>query len=520
MKRIILISTLITLMIVVDANSQTLQYPTITETSDSSYYNNVITGVVLDIDRQIALPYTNIYVLHRNKGVISNEKGHFSINIDGLDNADTIRFQYIGFKTQSITIGELDTFSIISLKEEIINLSEALIFGSTPNARSIVKKVLQYKDSNYRKITSKNQTFIRERSTSEFDKVTLDLKKSSITQLDENMIKLVEEKIPRKTISYTDFLGNIYHSQNQDDSLKLKIDPIRVVSLKEKDIADLDRIEKVFEDVFKDINEKEYWKVKSGIFGQKIDNDEFDEPKKDSLQLDSIRKNNRRLYYLRYKVENQLEFSLMDDKKQWEFLHSTGKYNYTLVGGASVVGEDVYIIDFTPRSGGKYIGRMYISLSTYALIRADYDYAEGKTGRDIHLLGIGYTENQSSGSIYFEKKDDHYVLKYFSQKTGINFSFDRNVALLKKRKRFLFDKKLNEIKVGFSISANVEESIEYLVLDYEEISHEQFADFEQKKHMDIIYVDKFDNELWKDFSIIEPTQQMREYRKQEVDFDY
>ena len=46
---------------------------------------------------------------------------------------------------------------------------------------------------------------------------------------------------------------------------------------------------------------------------------------------------------------------------------------------------------------------MYISTETYALIRADYDYAPDKTGRDIHLLGIGYTENQFSGSIFFEK---------------------------------------------------------------------------------------------------------------------
>ena len=477
MKRVIIL-LFSTLLLFVTAQSQTTKDNSIAETSDSIYSDNVVTGMVVDIDRQIALPYANIYVLHKNKGVISNEKGHFSINIDDLDVSDTLRFQYIGYKTKNITIGELDTFSIISLKEEIINLSEALIFGSAPNARSIVKKVLQYKDSNYRRINTKNQTFIRERSTANFDEVTLDLKKSSIAQLDENMIKLVEERIPRNTISYTDFLGNIYHSQNKDDSIALKIEPIRSVSLKEKDIADLDQIEKVFEDVFKDIDSNEYWKVKSGIFGQKMDEDEFDEPPKmDSIQLDSIKKNNKRLHYMRYRVERQLEFSFLDDKKQWEFLHSPGRYNYTLVGGASVNGEEVYIIDFTPRSGGKYIGRMYIALNTYALVRADYHYAEGKTGRDIHLLGIGYTENESSGSIYFIKKGDNYLLKYFSIKEGINFSFDRSISLVKKRKRFLFDKKLNEIKVAFNISANVEESIEYLVLDYQEISHEQFVDF-------------------------------------------
>ena len=54
---------------------------------------------------------------------------------------------------------------------------------------------------------------------------------------------------------------------------------------------------------------------------------------------------------------------------------------------------------------------MYISIRTYALVRADYEYAEGKTGRDIHLFGIGYTENEFSGSIYFEKKEENYILQ-------------------------------------------------------------------------------------------------------------
>ena len=47
-----------------------------------------------------------------------------------------------------------------------------------------------------------------------------------------------------------------------------------------------------------------------------------------------------------------------------------------------------------------------------------------------------------------------------------------------------------------------------------EISEQQFTDFKQKKNMEVIYVDQFDDKLWKDFSIIEPTEQMREYRKQ------
>ncbi len=522
MQKGYLLSVLIILISFV-STSQIIHDSTIVETNDSIYSTHEIKGVVLDIDKQTPLPYTNIFVLHKNKGAISNEKGHFSIDITGLGNDDTIRFQYIGYSTRKLTLAELDTILVVYLKEEIFNLSETIIFGNALNAKSIVKKVLQYKDSNYRKTINKNLTFIRDRNTSIIENIQLNLKKSSISQLDKEMIEFVENAIPKETISYSDFLGNIYHSGNPDDSIKNKTDPIRAVSLKEKDIAELDQIETIFEDVFNDIGEEEYWKVKSGIFSQKID-DEDDETKNDTLteniepKKDTLDETGRKLVNFNRSIQYKLRYSLMNDKNSWEFLHNTGKYNYTLAGGTRVNGEDVYIIDFTPKSSGNYIGRMYISMSTYALVRADYEYGADKIGRDIHLLGIGYTENQFCGSIYFEKKGDNYILKYFSKKIGFSASLDRDIALLKKRKRFLFDKKLNEIKIGIDFSMNQEESIEYLVLDHTEITQKQFLDFTQKERMEVIYVDQFDDSLWKGYAIIEPTEQMREYKKQKVDY--
>ncbi|OYT14056.1 MAG: hypothetical protein B6I19_01900 [Bacteroidetes bacterium 4572_114] len=518
MKRIFLLSIFITLISFVNVNSQTAQNPAINEVTRSDNSNEELKGFVLDLKNHTALPYANIYALHKNKGTVSNEKGHFAINISGLDETDTLRFQYIGYKTRNLTINELGKSSVVYLKEDIINLSEILIFGSEPDPVAIVKKVLENKDLNYKNTTTKNQIFIRERSTADIE-TSIKFKKSSFPQLDEDITKLAEKSVPEHTTSYTDFLGYLYFSENQDDSLTLKIDPIRAVSLKEKDIAELEQLETVFEDLFADTGEKEYWKIKSGVFGQKIDIDEEnEEPEKDTLNgQDTLKNNNKMLRYYRRSIARQLKYSLLDDDKEWEFLHKTGRYKYTIAGGTRVNGEDVYIIDFMPKNSGKYIGRVFISTNTYALIRADYEYAPGKTGRDFHLLGIGYIENQFDGSIYFEKKDSIYCLKYFSKKEGSHVSIDRNVSLLKKRKRFLFNKKLNEIKVGVIFAVNSEESIEYLVLDDKEIPHKQFVDFEQKDHLEMIYVDQFDDKLWKGYAIIEPTQQMREYRKQEAD---
>ncbi len=498
---------------------QLMAQETVADTSEF-VMRHEIHGKVVEAESQLPLPYTNIYVHNGNRGTVSNEHGHFSINIQGLHADDSIRFQFIGYKIQIISLGEMDSIGLVEMKEEVINLNEALIFGSTPNAKTIVKRVLENKDSNYRETTSRKQFFMRERDVTDIEKMIITFKKSTIDELDREMIKFIEDRIPRYNTSYTDFLGQLYFSGKADDSVKLKLDPIRVVRLKEEEIAGTDQIEAAFENVFADIDEKEYWKIRSGMFGSKLDdmNDSQDSTAVDSVKTDTIAQKGWKVESWVRGLNYRLKYAGLEDKDQWEFLYKTGKYAYTLSGGARVNGEDAYIIDFAPSGGGHFEGRMFVSLSTYALLRADYKYAPEKTGRDIHLLGVGYTENQFSGSIYFERNDDNYELKYFSKKEGATASVDRGIVLVKKRKRILFDKKLKELKVSIDMELHNEESIEFLILDQEEVSYNQFNSFEQKDRAEIIYVDQFDDKLWSGYSIIEPTQQMKEYKKQEVSY--
>lgn len=341
----------------------------------------------------------------------------------------------------------------------------------------------------------------------------LDCKRSSIPDIDGDLIELIENNVPKQSTSYTDFLGDLYFNSNEDDSIKFKINPTRTVSLKEKDIAELDRIEEAFNNAIKNTGEDEYWKVRTGIISQKID---MDEPEKDSIK-DTIPENYRKTRYFKYRIKYWLRYSSFDNDDQWEFLHKTSRYKYTLAGGTRVNGEDVYIIDFEPDNSGMFTGRLFISTETYALIRADYEYAPDKNGRDIHIFGIGYSEDQFKGSIYFEKDEDKYKLKYFTYKTGSIASIDRNFVF-KKAQRFLFDKTLNEIKVGFDFMVDNEESVELLVLDEKEISQNSFADVDEQEYFEMIYVDQFDQNLWRGFSIIEPTRKMKEYKKQEKNF--
>ena len=474
--------------------------------------NKELKGIVIDAKKRTTLPYTNIAVLHKKRATISNEKGQFSLDITDLDKNDTISFFYIGYKQKNITIGKLDSFLVVHLQENTFNISDVYIFGDNPNPKKIIKKVVENKNVNYKIQTNKAQIFFRQRDVSKFYNIDFKFKKSSFKSLNKKTLEFIKNNIPKHSTSYTDFLGYLYTSKNNDNIIINKTEPIKIVSLKDKNIMDFGQLEAYFEKVFAKTKTKEYWKVKSGIFNSKLEiKNKQKKEKQDSLI--EISKKYKNPAYLSYKINKQLKHSKLTNKKDWEFLYKTGKYDYTLIGGANVNGEDVYIIDFTPTWRGVFKGRVYISTKTFALIRADYEYADGKTGKNIQIIGIGYSENIFQSSIFFEKKEGKYNLKYFSKETGFKQNIDRNLSLIKKRKRFLINKKLNEIKGGVNISSQTKESFEILFIDKKNISNKQFTDFKQKKRVKVIFVNQFDNKLWKGFSIIEPTKQMREYKK-------
>ncbi|MEN8139304.1 MAG: carboxypeptidase-like regulatory domain-containing protein [Bacteroidota bacterium] len=475
-------------------------------------------GIVIDKDKNEALSYANVFVANKNIGTLSNENGMFTISLENFEEGDTLKVQYIGYKTQSIIKPDASALLKVYMEEDTYNLNDVLVFAEDPDPKDIVKQILERKDENYKNTFSKNNTFIRSRNISNIASINLDVKKNNIEELDADIFEHIEEYIPKHSLSYTDFLGDVYINQNKADSVKSKMDPIRVVRLKEKDITELDEVEKIFENLLTNNEEGEYWKVKSGIFSEKInveDKEKEDKPEenKDADEADKLKKNERLVKNFNNWVYSKLKYSKLEKKDDWEFLYKPGRYDYELVGGTRIKGEDVYIIDFVPKGKGSFTGRMFVSIETYALIRADYEYAPGETGRDIKIFGISYKEDSYRGSIYFENEEGNYLLKYYSLQTGFSAGVNRNISLIKKRDRFLFDKKLKKLKIGLDIAINEESSIELFVLNRKKINQKQFKQFSQKEKFELIFVDSFDENLWKGYDIIEPTSQMRSYKK-------
>lgn len=476
--------------------------------------NETLNGLILDANDKSALTYANIYIPNQGTGVISNEKGHFSIQV--TSELDSLRISHIGYKSKNVSIEDMRNSSIIYLQEDRFMLNNITVFGSEPNPESIVKKVLENRTKNYLNKTSKKKLFLRERHISDVNQININPKKSYHSILNEEMLKLIETEIPKQSISYTDFLGNVYQIDLEPANYRLKIDPIKTIELEEeKDFTKLEELKTAFKDLYSNTAKDEYWKFKTGVIGGKVYLDEnsitigYGSANTDSVSKDSIYPFQQQ----KSTLHNILNYSLMEDEADWEFLYQPHKYEYNLYGGTEANGEDVYIIDFTPLNKGKFTGRMYISMNTYALVRADYEFNRGKTGKDIQIFGIGYTETKFKSSIYFENNEGSYALKYCSKQTGYDSSINRVFSFLKKKNRFLFDKTISQTKLDFNLGVSEDSSIELLILDEAQISLEEYTNFKEKDKLEIIFVNEFNDKLWEGYSIIEPTKQMKEYKK-------
>jgi hypothetical protein len=466
---------------------------------------NSISGIVFDAITQAPLPYVNVWVPDKGNGTISNENGEFKLVTTELSSADSIWFQYLGYSTLKYKLADLDSSDLrIAMREQIINVSEMVVYASNPDVNKILIKVRENIPQNYRRTYQESEIFVRTRNSHKIKKIDTRFEKSTIPTFDRNRIQEIQEKLPREIITYHDILADLYLSGSEDDSVRQKVQARKAVLLENRNTDLAFMFIEEFNRALNESNEGEYWQMKSGIF-----NIEMSRPKDPSAEQEI---ENQTLRNLRYSLKSEMNFAFMENKDYWEFIFEPRRYRYEIVGGTMMQGVEVFIIDFTPLKKGKYKGRMYVASDTYAMIKADYALVDSNLGSDFKMLGVGYQEGAYHASVYYEKSDQGYALKYLSRNFGSDFQFNRSLSLKKKKDRFLIDKTIEEIKVDLNLDVQSDESVEILVFNRNPLTKEKFRLFKASPTVDLIQVSQFNDAAWKAYSIIEPTRQMKEYK--------
>lgn len=107
--------------------------------STYNYSQSNIKGKLIDGETDIALPYANIGIQGTNIGTVSDKNGHFNLRLKKNQSLnDSLKFSFIGYKTNSIQIASLvNKSNVIKMTPSADELSEVVISSKKPKQKII-----------------------------------------------------------------------------------------------------------------------------------------------------------------------------------------------------------------------------------------------------------------------------------------------------------------------------------------------------------------------------------------------
>ena len=247
-----------------------------------------------------------------------------------------------------------------------------------------------------------------------------------------------------QSIDFTDYLADLMILDKEN----AKLDVIKATKLIDtKNSVSVDKIQDKAQRIFLTyLDTTKTYKLKTGLI--KIedslslnDNDTKRGDKREAISTLSYDTSN-----LKDLSHEHLHKSQVYDNTILTNLLDANLYNYDYVNATVYNGELVHIIAYEPRrSKAKFEGVLYITDESHAVIKTDYQYADGKRGQKLNLkllLGIKFVENVKQGTIIYAKDESYYQPKYIKEESGSYFYVNRPIKFIENSKE--------KRKVGFS----------------------------------------------------------------------
>lgn len=471
-----------------------------------------ITSRVLDENTGEGVPYATIQ-LGSDKGTVTNEEGRFSVYPDGTTLPDTLYISSMGYEKRGVSTGQL-TDSVIYLKPKPIALEGVYLFDNELTVAGIILKIKENLPVNYRPVPTKHRLFVRHSSFNRLEKLDVAFKESTIAELNKIFIDSVIRILPRNAAYYTESLCDLYRNSGE---YRLKI--VKAAELYDKNNeGSMEALTKKLEKIFREnVKSNSYLKIKSGIFGQKVQVDSILRASQDGTDIEKGIKEPEKHPYLSQQKEllrglYRDQFYTKDSKLN--FILQSNRYEFDLRGYTTLGDNDVYVIDFTPKRREDFKGTIYVNLEDFAILRMDYKNA--RSLRRIRLLGFQYEETEYRGTTVFAKlAGDTYDVRFMEKITGRQMGVDRPLQVIEKNKFVRGRRKQNELSLGLDIVNNNIEKFEMIVFNAGNISNGEFSGVEENKDAKATYQSRYDPAFWNGYQIMEPDKAIRAFKVSE-----
>ncbi|MBL0684517.1 carboxypeptidase-like regulatory domain-containing protein [Aquimarina mytili] len=468
-----------------------------------------ITSRVIDKKTNQPIPYATIQV-SEDQGIITNEEGRFNLILGSKhSNIDSIYVSSMGYEKVGVSIKNV-VDSIIYIQPKAIELKSVFISNKNLTIDEIIDTVKERIPENYNFELSHRRLFFRESEFNTIKKLNIKFKESTIRELDKKLIDSVVTIIPRKSEYYTETLCDFYGDLEEG-----KINIIKAAELYDKNNeVSMEAMTKRMETIFKkNVKPDSYLKIKSGLFGTKVQVDSILEQTENGDEIkDKIDKENTGdfLKNQRRALKSLLSSLFFNEDVMSNFLNKSGRYDFKLVDYTYIDDQSVYIINFSPKRSEDFKGTLYVNTEDFAVIRVDYENV--KNLRNFKLLGIHYQDNLYRAKMLFTKgTNQKYDLKFLEMYRGEFFGFDRPLKVIEKNKHVKGRRKQNELSLGIDAVNTYKRKYEIVVFDSKQLTKTEYNSSIENKSIKPQYLSKYDPQFWQGYNIIEPNAAIKRF---------
>nr|WP_288931317.1 carboxypeptidase-like regulatory domain-containing protein [uncultured Allomuricauda sp.] len=482
-------------------------------------FAQTVSSRLVDAKTQKGIPYATIQY-GENQGVITNEEGRFSFVLEESTSLpDSIYVTSMGYEKKGFTLEQLQD-SLIPLNAKAIELSGVYVFDKELEVDDIIEKMIENIPQNVNKSPIKQRFFLRKAELANMQKVDFGFEKSSIKELNKELMDSISNSIPKNAAHYTESFGDLYKNKTE-----YKLNIIKAADLYDKkEVGSFEDLAEHMEEIFKqNVKPGSYLKIKSGIFSEKIqvdsildtmDDERVDQVKKVKAQVekDSV---SGLVDSQRWQFKEMLSQLYYKKDTKLDFVDKTRRYEFKLAGYADIGDAGVYVVDFWPkRSSADFKGRLYINIEDFAVMRLDF--ANTQRLRNFRLLGITYRETVYKGTMHFAKlSNGKYDLQFMDLSDGKYFGVDRPLKVVEKNKHVKGRRKQNELELNIDFRMNMTAKWELVVFNQDEIAENEFKTYKEDKTVRATYMPRYNAEFWKGYTIMEPNQAIRGFTAEE-----
>ena len=360
----------------------------------------------------------------------------------------------------------------LDLGQKPIMLSEVVVGTSTLTAEELVmatKKIMsldQQQRQQQKMVDRQVLYFLRHSELNDID-VDFKLKKTTVDTVDDDFIARAAQSIPKQSSSHTEAL---YQFTFIDSTTKL----MRGFQLEdESSKVEAKDIEEFFlQEVERSLEAGNYFKIKSGIFGAKVREDDIDlddfREIKDSLATDtiteaSLQKRHRWQSSAGYqRLKEMVRYHPHHRNPVIEVFKKPKRFDFQIMDYTLFRDQWAHVVAFKEKSKAEFYGELWISEEDKGLLQ--FKFVNNKPLQSIKLLGFAYREPRVQGQYFYKKVDDQGYRFYFGRlEQDTEVRVDRPLAFIEKRKAFIGGRKVNRVDLDIHFALNQTEEYTYIL---------------------------------------------------------